>query len=587
MKTSSNLKYIMYCRKSTESDERQQLSIEAQKERLKKYAEDNNLRVVQVLTESKSAYHPGRPVFNQMLDLIKAEKANAILVWQLNRLSRNFQDMGSLLHMFSSGELIELRTHSDGVYTEKSDSQLVAAIQLSLSKKSSDDNSESVKRGNRAKILGGWATHSRNGYMFIDHPQTGERILAPDPDRFPVLQKAFRQVLSGKRVSEVHDLLNNEWGYRTPKPRKGKNRLGGRPLAISSFYRILNDEFYCGWLYTADGEKVKGKHEPMISEAEYNQIQKILGDKGRARPQHVELPYRAMISCGECGCTVCGEDKEQTICSECKTKFASKTKKVCRSCGTPISKMSDPTHLHYVYFRCTKKKRDKKCSQKTINLKDLTTQLQSFLDKIELSDDLHEWTLGQLKKHLNTEFQTHNQIRTNLQKNLDKVEANLEHLIKTFTDIDNRDEALLSKQEYLAQKEFLQKEKEKTITELRSSALSTDTLIERAENVFEFTKIAHQRYRKGDYQVKTDIIQSLGSNLILENRKVRAGHAYPWLFFKEANENLALHKQAGLEPRKSIDIYDNTGVVDEVVSTLQGRKDSNLHERFWRPPCYH
>lgn len=62
------MKYFIYCRKSSEEEERQALSIESQLQELRDYARKNDLLVVDVFTESKSARKPNnRPVFKEML----------------------------------------------------------------------------------------------------------------------------------------------------------------------------------------------------------------------------------------------------------------------------------------------------------------------------------------------------------------------------------------------------------------------------------------------------------------------------------------------------------------------------------------
>ena len=68
-------KYFIYCRKSSEDEERQVLSIEAQLAELREFAKQNGLFIVREFIESKTAKEPGREIFNQMLAEI--EKGNA------------------------------------------------------------------------------------------------------------------------------------------------------------------------------------------------------------------------------------------------------------------------------------------------------------------------------------------------------------------------------------------------------------------------------------------------------------------------------------------------------------------------------
>jgi len=59
--------YYIYARKSTESEDRQVLSIEAQIKELKALALNQGLNVVDVFSEAKSAKAPGRNSESQIL----------------------------------------------------------------------------------------------------------------------------------------------------------------------------------------------------------------------------------------------------------------------------------------------------------------------------------------------------------------------------------------------------------------------------------------------------------------------------------------------------------------------------------------
>ena len=76
------VKYCLYARKSTESEERQVLSIDSQIKEMLQLAERENLEVVTMKRESHSAKETGqRPVFNEIIDEIRQGKFNGILTW--------------------------------------------------------------------------------------------------------------------------------------------------------------------------------------------------------------------------------------------------------------------------------------------------------------------------------------------------------------------------------------------------------------------------------------------------------------------------------------------------------------------------
>ena len=92
------LKYIGYVRKSSEDNkERQAASLPEQVYVLKGMESKDELNVIDILEESRTAHIPGRPFFNKLLQRIEGGEANAVLVWHENRLARNAYDAGQIV----------------------------------------------------------------------------------------------------------------------------------------------------------------------------------------------------------------------------------------------------------------------------------------------------------------------------------------------------------------------------------------------------------------------------------------------------------------------------------------------------------
>jgi site-specific DNA recombinase len=108
----TKIRYVLYARKSTESDEKQALSIESQVKEMLAIADRDGLTVVDIRRESHSAKESGqRPVFREVLEDVRRGRYNGILTWAPDRLSRNAGDLGSVVDLMDETKLLEIRTY--------------------------------------------------------------------------------------------------------------------------------------------------------------------------------------------------------------------------------------------------------------------------------------------------------------------------------------------------------------------------------------------------------------------------------------------------------------------------------------------
>jgi len=103
------MNFFLYARKSTDDEERQMLSIEAQLDELREYAGKEGLNVAREFVESRTAKEPGRPIFNAMLAEVEKGKATGLLAWNPDRLARNSVDGGRIIYLVDTGKLTALK----------------------------------------------------------------------------------------------------------------------------------------------------------------------------------------------------------------------------------------------------------------------------------------------------------------------------------------------------------------------------------------------------------------------------------------------------------------------------------------------
>lgn len=196
--------YIIYCRKSSESEERQILSIDSQVKEIKEFAKRLNIEISEVLTESQSAKYPGRPIFNSMMKRVYQGEVKGIFCWKLDRLSRNPIDGGQIIWAVDQGKLSEIITPY-GTFKNIGNDKFMMQIEFGTAKKYVDDLSDNVRRGLRAKLERGWLP-GLPPLGYLNEPK--ERSIVKDPERFPLVRKMWDLLLQGIKPSQILKTAN-------------------------------------------------------------------------------------------------------------------------------------------------------------------------------------------------------------------------------------------------------------------------------------------------------------------------------------------------------------------------------------------
>ena len=125
-----NLRYIAYVRKSTESEERQVMSHKAQIAKIKERFP--HLKITEFLIESQSAFKPGRPIFETLMNKLDAGLADGIVAWHPDRVSRNEIDASAVTWRIRQGIIKDLKFAS---YTYDDSPEGMMMLQMTLRKK--------------------------------------------------------------------------------------------------------------------------------------------------------------------------------------------------------------------------------------------------------------------------------------------------------------------------------------------------------------------------------------------------------------------------------------------------------------------
>lgn len=505
--------FFIYCRKSSEAEDRQVLSIDSQIAELKRIAASRGLRILEVLSEARSAKEPGRPIFNSLMRRIAAGEADGVICWKLDRLARNPIDGGTVLWAMKQHG-ITIITPSQ-TYRHADDNALLVYLEFGTAQKYIDDLSKNVRRGLRTKAERGWyPSVAPLGYLNSKTGEKGTRTIFPDPDRFALIRRMWDLMLTGANTpSQIRRMANNEWGFRTrPMP-----KLGLRPLSHAGIYRIFTDPFYYGWFEypRGSGQWWKGSHEPMISEDEFERVQVLLGRKGKPKPAKHRFAYTGLIRCGECAGLITAQENPQIICSACRFKFASPRKEHCPRCQISIAAMKSPKRLHYTYYHCGKR-RNPHCRQRAVQAGKLDEQIAGFLARIAVPTSITRYVDDYLDELAARDRALDARVRESQTRAVDECNRRLENLVRLHTSPQNADGALLSESEYALQRSRLLRERDRVSRLLHDGETRDASCFIAA--TFKFAREAPDRFRKGDDATKREILQAVGSNLTLTDK---------------------------------------------------------------------
>src|SRR5712692_3919332 len=190
-------RYFIYCRKSSEAEDRQILSIESQTNELQRLAQKQGLSVSAVLTEARSAKAPGRPVFNELMQRVYRGEAQGIICWKLDRLARNPIDGGAVIWAIKQHGLAIITPTQ--TFSQSDDNTILMYIEFGMAQKYIDDLSRNVKRGLRTKAEKGWyPTSPPLGYLNNPSTDTGNACIIKDPQRFAVVRHMWDLMLTGQ-----------------------------------------------------------------------------------------------------------------------------------------------------------------------------------------------------------------------------------------------------------------------------------------------------------------------------------------------------------------------------------------------------
>ncbi len=496
--------FFLYARKSTDVEDMQVLSIESQLAELREYAARENISIVEELVEKQSAKIPGRPVFNGMIDRIEKGEASGIVSWHPDRLARNSVDGGKLIYLVDTGKIKALK-FPQFWFESTPQGKFMLTIAFGQSKYFVDSLAENTRRGLRQKVRRGeFPSKAPPGYLNDSRTKT----IVIDKRIAPIIKEMYEKFATGRYTL---------WDMAVFLSQHGMTTSGGKIMRDKASW-ILSNPFYYGHFRYA-GEIHEGTHEPLVSKKLFDQVQEIW--KRRSHSWHEQRPvklYTGLFRCGECG---------MMITAEVKKKFYKTTNH----------------HATYVYYRCTKKSKDRKCFQPFIREEELDRQLSEMIQTVSLRQDWVAKMLLRLDEEKIDAAQSCQAFVAEKQKEIIIINGKLQRLLDSYLDQD------IDRDDYRARKATLLSEK-KTLEESVSRLQQTHTAwLEPMKTWVNEASGVDEVARGEDKNAKKVLaLKIFGSNLTLSHKRARGDAREPWAALRAAPPTRGWEPPVGIEP---------------------------------------
>ncbi len=482
------LRYRLYARKSTDTEDKQVQSLDDQIKYMTEVAQREGLHIVgEPIRESQSAKRPDvRLKFKALLNEIEDGKIDGIICWKLDRLSRNPADSGRIQQLLQDGKLQHIQTTEKSYFPE--DNAIVFSVEAGMSNQYIRELATNTKRGMRSKAeRGDKPGVPPPGYL----NDRLNKVIVADPENFALIRVLWDKMLTGTySMAKLAEIADKELNIRTPI----RGKTGGKPIAYSSLCVLFKNPFYTGKLLF-NGAIYDGNHPTMITEKEFERVQQIIDPIHTTRPKDrtYDFQLRNLFKCGECDFAITAERKYKNIKSSGERK-------------------------EYIYYHCTGKNKHAKCNQPHLHVAEdeLIRQIKEKLSKFTIDPEFYKLAIEALAEQEDAVVHKDQAQTSSRDKAIDKAAQAIANLRRMRYNGEADDNAW-----YFAEMTTLEKNLETLQKDRNKAEYKARNWREVADEVFTFARYAKEDFDGDDLEKKRTVIIKLGEKLTILDRTIR------------------------------------------------------------------
>lgn len=296
------MRTAIYVRVSTQEQAEEGYSIKAQLERLQAYATSQDWKVVKTyIDDGESAKDMNRTNLSKMLEDMKENKFDCVLVYRLDRLTRSVLDLYTMLNTFEKYN-VKFKSATEVYDTTNAMGRLFITLVAALAQWERENLAERVRMGMHQKAKEGKWTVSIPPLGF---DKNGDYLVINKKEA-TIVQEVFNLYLSGKYgVGKVARIMNQRsiktkagstWNFNTV------HYILSNPIYIGTMrynYRVNTDQYF----------EVENVVPPIISQEDFKEAQRLLSLRSKFHPRKATSPYifTSVLKCARCGSRMNGK----------------------------------------------------------------------------------------------------------------------------------------------------------------------------------------------------------------------------------------------------------------------------------------
>lgn len=322
----------LYLRLSRDDDNAgESNSIATQRMMLRRYAEQNNLRVVdEYIDDGFSGTNFDRPNFQRMISDIEDGKINCVVTKDLSRLGRNYLETGQYMEMYFPLHGVRYIAIDNGVDSNNQQSSEFTPFLNVINEWYARDISRKVTKAMRTRFENGahYAAHAPLGY--IKDPDQVGHLLIDDETKW-IIEKIYALAVQGAGASKITHILAAEqiptaswlnfqrYGTFAHIYEEGQPESKRYAWTIAQVKSILQDETYIGnsvhnkranvsfkckkRIHTPKEKwfRVENTHEAIIDKADFDRVQQMIVNRRRSQKNGTTQIFAGLVKCADCG----------------------------------------------------------------------------------------------------------------------------------------------------------------------------------------------------------------------------------------------------------------------------------------------